>query len=427
MVVDRDPSGRLRLRGPERYWSLEYRPNPALTEAECTARIREIIRDAVRIRMFSDVPLGAFLSGGLDSSTVVAAMAQVSARPVETFSIGFDEESFDEMPYAEQVAKKFGANHHTFRCTPDALEVLPTLVHHFDEPFADSSAIPTYYVSRIARQHVTVALSGDGGDEIFAGYTRYDNALQRLEWTRFFPDPLLRAVFRTATRLYPLGFRGWGILNRNSLAPFDSFLAEVSLFQPRERDAVLAARLRPSNGDIFSRGRALARQSGSQDLLSQIQFVDQMLYLPDDILVKVDRASMAVALETRAPLLDYRLAEFMATVPAELRYRNRTKKYLLKQAARGILPSEIIDRGKMGFGVPLKHWFRKEAAGFARDVLTAREARERGLLNQREVAWNLERHAAGRRDFSAKLWSLVFFELWCRKWLDRPVAAGVRP
>jgi asparagine synthase (glutamine-hydrolysing) len=251
--------------------------------------------------------------------------------------------------------------------------------------------------------------------------------MQRLEWTRFFPDTLVRTVFRTATRLYPLGFRGWGILNRNSLAPFDSFLAEVSLFQPRERDAVLAARLRPSNGDIFSRGRALARQGGSQDLLSQIQFVDQMLYLPDDILVKVDRASMAVALETRAPLLDYRLAEFMATVPAELRYRNKTKKYLLKQAARGILPSEIIDRGKMGFGVPLKHWFRKEAAGFARDVLTSREARERGLLNQREVALNLERHAAGRRDFSAKLWSLVFFELWCRKWLDRPVAAGVRP
>ncbi len=427
LVVDRDGAGQLRVRGPQRYWSLAYRPNPSLTETECTARIREILRDSVRIRMFSEVPLGAFLSGGLDSSTVVAAMAQVSSRPVETFSIGFDEESFDEMSFADRVARKFGANHHTFRCTPDALEVLPTLVHHFDEPFADSSAIPTYYVSKIARQHVTVALSGDGGDEIFAGYTRYDNAMQRLEWTRFFPEPLVRTVFRAATQLYPLGFRGWGILNRNSLAPFDSFLAEVSLFQRRERDAVLAAPFRPSNGDIFSMGRALARQAGSEDLLSQIQFVDQMLYLPDDILVKVDRASMAVALETRAPLLDYRLAEFLATVPAELRYRNKTKKYLLKQAMRGILPAEILDRGKMGFGVPLKHWFRKEAAGFARDVLLSRESRERGLLNPRELELNLDRHAAGRRDFSAKLWSLVFFELWCRKWLDQPVAAGGRP
>lgn len=422
MVCEGGDDGRVRLRGPQCYWNLSYRPDRKLTEADCIARIRELIRDAVRIRMFSDVPLGAFLSGGVDSSTVVAAMAEISSHPVETFSIGFDQASFDELQYAEMIAKQFGTRHHTFQCTPDALEVLPTLVHHFDEPFADSSAVPTYYVSKIARQQVTVALSGDGGDEVFAGYTRYDNGMQRHGWTRILPEPLVRNAFRLATELYPVGSRGWGILHRNSLAPLDSYMADVSLFQPREKQAVLADGLRArTNGDIFALARGFAAQAGSSEFLSQMQYVDEMLYLPDDILVKVDRASMAVALETRAPLLDYRLAEFLATVPAALRYRNREKKYLLKKSMDGVLPREILYRGKMGFGVPLKHWFRKEAAEFTRDVLTSREARERGLFDPQEVRLCLDRHARGRRDFSGKLWALLFFELWCRNWLDQPV------
>jgi asparagine synthase (glutamine-hydrolysing) len=425
MVVERDPQGGgVRLRGPQRYWSLRYAPNPALTEAECTGRIREILRDAVRIRMYSDVPLGAFLSGGLDSSTVVATMAKVSDHPVETFSIGFDQASFDELHFAEMLAKQYRTNHHTLRCTPDALEVLPTLVHHYDEPFADSSAIPTYYVSKIARQCVTVALSGDGGDETFAGYTRYDNGMLRWKLAQFLPDSLIRGAFRLLTDLYPLGSRGWGILHRNSLAPLDSFTADVSIYQPREKYALLRAApgsgSSAANGDTFSFVRGLAGQAGSREFLSQMQYVDQMLYLPDDILVKVDRASMAVALEVRAPLLDYRLAEFMATVPAGLRYRQGSKKYVLKKAAAGMVPDEIIHRSKMGFGVPLKHWFRKEAASFARDVLLSTSARQRGLFNGEEVERVLARHAEGRRDFSNKIWALLFFELWCQTWLDRP-------
>ena len=425
LLVERDPAGAaLRLRGPEPYWTLRYQPNPALTEPECLGRIREIVRDAVRIRMYSDVPLGAFLSGGVDSSTVVAAMAQVSEKPVETFSIGFDEASFDELRFAEQVARQFRTNHHTFRCTPNTLEVLPTLVHHYDEPFADSSAIPTYYVSKIAREFVTVALSGDGGDETFAGYTRYDNGMRRWHWAQILPEPLIRGAFRLLTDLYPAGSRGWGVLHRNSLDPLDSYVADVSIFQPRERQALLNTGLHAvSDGDVFGLARRIATQTGSSDFLSAMQYVDQMLYLPDDILVKVDRASMAVALETRAPLLDYRLAEFMATVPASLRYRERTKKYLLKKAVSGVLPDEIIHRDKMGFGVPLKHWFRKDAADFACDILLSQPARERGLFHPREVELLLERHAQGRRDFSSKLWSLVFFELWCQTWLDKPVAA----
>lgn len=423
LVAEPHPAGGIQIRGPQRYWNLRYQPDYSLTEEECVRRIRDLMRDAVRIRMISDVPLGAFLSGGLDSSAVVAAMAEVSSKPVETFSIGFDEATFDELHYAELVAQKFHTRHHVFRCTPNALEVLPTLVHHYDEPFADSSAIPTYYVSKIARQCVTVALSGDGGDEVFAGYTRYDNGTRRRDLASHLPEPLIRGAFGILTELYPITSRGWGILHRNSLSPLDSYIADVSIFQPREIQSMLHPEHYRRGDAVFALARSLAADSGSSEFLSQMQYVDEMLYLPDDILVKVDRASMAVALETRAPLLDYRLGEFLATVPAGLRYRNRTKKYLLKKAVQGILPDAILSRGKMGFGVPLKHWFRKDAAEFTRDILTSRVARERGYLKPEELLRTLNRHAQGRRDFSAKLWALLFFELWCRAWLDDAPAA----
>jgi asparagine synthase (glutamine-hydrolysing) len=427
LIVERDPQGSgLSLRGPTRYWTIRYNPDGALTEEECTVRIRDLIRDAVRIRMYSDVPLGAFLSGGLDSSTVVAAMAELSVKPVETFSIGFDEASFDELRFAQLAAQRFRTHHHTFQCTPDALEVLPKLAHHYDEPFADNSAIPTYYVSKIAREFVTVALSGDGGDEIFAGYTRYDNAMLLRRLAKYLPEPFLQAVFRMLADVYPLGSRGWGILYRYSQPLPGPFLADVSIYQPREKFALLAsmgtaaASLREgSNGDMLGRFHRLAGEAGSQEYLSKVQYIDQMLYLPDDILVKVDRASMAVALETRAPLLDYRLAEFMATVPAKLRYRHRIKKYLLKKAMAGRLPEQILSRGKMGFGVPLKYWFRKDAAEFAHDILLSQRARERGWFRPQEVELLLQRHAQHRRDFSGKIWALLFFELWCQAWLDR--------
>ncbi|MBI1749153.1 MAG: asparagine synthase (glutamine-hydrolyzing) [Acidobacteria bacterium] len=438
MVAERDPAGNgLRLRGPERYWELRYAPDARLTEADCTARIREIVRDAVRIRMFSDVPLGAFLSGGLDSSTVVAAMAEVSDRPVETFSIGFDDASFDELPYAETVAKKFRTNHHTFRCTPDALEVLPILVHHYDEPFADSSAIPTYYVSKIARQLVTVALSGDGGDETFAGYTRYDLALDAEAKRRALSDSVWRAAFGTVAAAWPKNLRGWGYFYRNSLTPLGAYAASMAFYQPPEKESLWTAKFRArlcggnaqDAAALYAEWARKAAGGDGADLLSQIQFVDQMLYLPDDILVKVDRASMAVALESRAPLLDYRLAEFMATVPAALRYKNREKKYLLKKAVTGILPDEIISRSKKGFSVPLATWFRGAGRDFVRETLTGHRTRERGIFDTAELDRLLSKQDDGRRVAAEKLWALVFFELWCRHWLDEPVAAetALRP
>jgi asparagine synthase (glutamine-hydrolysing) len=424
ITIEVDPATHgLKTDGPHRYWTLRYQPDSRLTETECVPRIQDLIRDAVRVRLFSDVPLGAFLSGGLDSSTVVAAMAEESATPVETFSAGFDEQSFDELRFAEIVAKSFGTNHHVLHCSPNILEILPKLVYHFDEPFADSSAIPTYCISEAARERTTVILSGDGGDEIFAGYTRYDDGMLRWRQQNTLPGTLARGIYRFLADFYPVKARGWGILNKRSLLALNSYITDLCIYQPPQIRALLANQWRPSaDGQAFRFARNLAKTVGGNEFLSGMQGMDQMLYLPDDILVKVDRASMAVGLETRAPLLDYRLAEFMSTVPDNLRYKNGIKKYLLKQAVRTKLPAEIIDRPKMGFAVPLKHWLRGQSAELVRDVLLSKSARERGIFRPRELKRLVDGHYGGR-DLSSQLWAAVFFESWCQKWLDHPVTA----
>jgi asparagine synthase (glutamine-hydrolysing) len=424
MTIEVDPAKEeLKIDGPQRYWTLRYHPDSRLTETECVPQIQELIRDAVRVRLFSDVPLGAFLSGGLDSSTVVATMADVGETPVETFSVGFDEESFDELHFAQIVAKRFNTNHHVLQCSPNILEILPKLVYHYDEPFADSSAIPTYCISEAARQQTTVILTGDGGDESFAGYTRYDNGMRLWKKQNTLSGTLARGLCRFLVDFYPVKARGWGILNRRSLPALDSYIADLCIFQPPHKRALLAHEWEArSDGHAFRLGRDLADSVGGGEFLSGMQGMDQMLYLPDDILVKVDRASMAVGLETRAPLLDYRLAEFMSTVPEALRYRNGTNKYLLKQAVRAKLPVEIIDRPKMGFAVPLKHWFRGQAAELVREVLLSKSARERGIFRPMELQRLVDGHTGGR-DFSSQLWAAVFFESWCQTWLDHSVLA----
>lgn len=426
MTIELDPTTHgPKIDGPHRYWTLRYQPDSRLTETECVPRIQELIRDAVRVRLFSDVPLGAFLSGGLDSSTVVAAMSEVSGSPVETFSAGFDEESFDELHFAEIVAKRFGTNHHVLHCSPNVLDILPKLVYHFDEPFADSSAIPTYCISEAARQQTTVILSGDGGDEIFAGYTRYDDGMRLWRQQKTLRGILARGIYRFLVDFYPVQSRGWGILNKRSLPALDSYIADLCIYQPPQKQALLADEWRSlPDGQVFRLGRDLANAVGGDEHLSRMQGMDQMLYLPDDILVKVDRASMSVGLETRAPLLDYRLAEFMSTVPESLRYRNGIKKFLLKQAVRAKLPTEIIDRPKMGFAVPLKHWFHGQAADLVRDVLLSKSARERGIFRPQELKRLVDGHHSGR-DLSSQLWAAVFFESWCQKWLDQSVRATV--
>jgi asparagine synthase (glutamine-hydrolysing) len=380
--------------------------------------------------MVSDVPIGAFLSGGVDSSTVVALMAQASSAPIRTFSIGFDEAAFDELRFARQVAARYGTDHYELVVKPNALDVLPKLAWHFDEPFADSSAIPTYYVSKITREHVTVALSGDGGDENFAGYRRYARALALHERLDSGPARLARPLCRLASSLLPTGAPGQAWTGLLGAEPLERYFRLVT-YQRRETLRRLLsdelADLARSAADpaVFSR---LAAEAGAPDYVSALQHIDIATYLPDDILAKVDRTSMAVSLESRVPLLDHRLMEFVATIPSGLKLREGTGKYLLKRAMANDLPPEILTRKKMGFGMPLGAWIRRELRDMTRDVLLGPRARQRGIFRASEVEALMATHEAGRRDCSARLWSLICFELWMRQWVDRvPAAAREAP
>lgn len=402
-----------------KYWDITYAPDVELTEAQWCEALREKLREAVRIRLISEVPLGAFLSGGIDSSTVVALMSQVQSAPVKTFSIGFKEEDFSETVYARQVAERFGCEHHEFVVEPDAIDVLPKLAWEFDEPFADSSAIPTYYVSKLAREHVTVILSGDGGDETFAGYRRYGWAqdMCRHDWL---PAPLKKTLFGLPGKLLPDGVKGKGALLHLSKDPFERYAGLNTFGEPPYLDRVLSADLRSAIGrelPDFSVMKRFYDAKVSSDYLTRIQYVDTKVYLAEDILTKVDRASMLCSLETRAPLLDHEVVELAARMPSSVKLHKGETKYILKKAMEGILPDDILYRRKMGFGVPLVHWFKKDLTEYAHDLLLSREARERGIFNTSEVEALLVSHQKSGRDLSARIWALLFFEQWCRNWL----------
>ncbi|HUO64594.1 MAG TPA: asparagine synthase (glutamine-hydrolyzing), partial [Terriglobales bacterium] len=412
-----------------RYWSLRFAPDARVTEGEWIEGLRAELTDAVRCHMISDVPIGAFLSGGVDSSTVVALMAQASSAPIRTFSIGFDEADFDELAFARQVAARYGTDHYELVVKPNALEVLPKLAWHFDEPFADSSAIPTYYVSKITREHVTVALSGDGGDENFAGYRRYARALELHERFDQGPAKLTRPLLRLASEFLPVGAPGQAWTGMLGAGPLERYFRMVTYQRRDSLRRLLSDEFRElarsgPDPSVFSR---LAAENGAPDYVSTLQQIDMATYLPDDILAKVDRTSMAVSLESRVPLLDHRLMEFVATMPSSFKLRNGGGKYLLKRAMARDLPEGILTRKKMGFGVPLGEWFRRELRDMTRDVLLGSRARSRGIFRASEVESLLATHDAGRRDCSARLWALICFELWMRQWVDgSPKSKGAR-
>jgi asparagine synthase (glutamine-hydrolysing) len=401
-----------------RYWQLRFVPDHRIGESEWLERLQGHLADAVKSHMVSDVPIGAFLSGGVDSSTVVALMAQSSSTPIRTFSIGFAETDFDELAFARQVATRYGTDHYELVVKPNALDVLPKLAWHFDEPFADSSAIPTYYVSKITREHVTVALSGDGGDENFAGYRRYARAAQLHESLDQGPGRLARPLLALAGRMLPRKVPGrayTGLLGASAVERYRRLVAY------ERRDTVC----RLLSDDLASAARAagdpeafqrLASDGSTPDYVSTLQHIDIHTYLPDDILSKVDRTSMAVSLEARVPLLDHVLMEFVATIPSSFKLRNGVGKHLLKRAMSRSLPAEILSRTKMGFGVPLGTWFRDELRDMTRDILLSPSARQRGVFRTAEVERVLRAHDSGRRDCSARLWALVCFELWMREW-----------
>jgi len=407
-----------------RYWDLQFEADHGRSEASFVEELREILDESVRIRMISDVPLGAFLSGGLDSSAVVAMMMRHSTGPVKTFSIGFNEEKFNEAPFAREVAQALGTEHHELILQADALDILEDLVWYLDEPFGDSSAIPTYMVSRMAAEHVTVALSGDGGDEIFAGYDKY-RVEQREQRYNHIPSPL-RSMLGAIGAQMKEGMKGRNFLRHIALDGHDRYLDAQTLFSKQDRLALFqpAAAERMLDDDPWRELRTCLGREG-QHWLSALQYMDIKHYLPLDIMTKVDRMSMAHSLEARSPLLDHKLVEFAATIPAEMKLHHGRSKHILKQAMQGFLPEGIINRKKQGFAVPLGHWFRGEMNGFVRDIVLSPSSRARQIFDPDYIERLLLLHERGR-PLDAALWTLLSFELWCRAFLDQPVAKASR-
>jgi asparagine synthase (glutamine-hydrolysing) len=406
-----------------RYWSLSSRPPLRLSEEDAAAEVRRLLRDAVRVRLMSEVPLGAFLSGGVDSSAVVALMSEFGR--VKTFSIGFEEESFDERRWAAMVARRYGTEHHEFVVRPQASEVLPALVEHYGEPFADSSALPTYYLSRLTREHVTVALNGDGGDELFAGYDRYGLlSAYRLLGRVPHAAAAASATARAWGRRLPASVRR--LLGAISARPEESYARTVSYFSPEEKDALYTPWMREQTRTDDSLGllESAFAQADAPDLLGRTLQVDLATYLPGDLLVKVDIATMAVGLEGRSPFLDHPLVEFAARLPTSLKRRRGRGKWLLRRAVADLLPPEILARRKMGFGVPVSRWFRGELRNLLHDVVLSERAQQRGMLDGAAVAGLVDQHERGAADHGHRLWALLFLELWFRRFIDTPPAAA---
>jgi asparagine synthase (glutamine-hydrolysing) len=408
----------------KRYWELSFEPTIYDDEATAVEHIRELLKDAVKVRLMSEVPLGAFLSGGIDSSIVVSFMSQLMSQPVKTFSIGFEEGDYSELPYARQVARHFGTDHHEFIVRPDLIKVLPQLVWAYDEPFGDSSALPTYYVSKLAREHVTVVLSGDGGDEIFGGYSHYLRELQISHIPR-----LARQALSLGSRLMPDGIRGKQRLrNINNSLPI-RYVQSTMIFPVGTRDWMYQPEFlaQLQQHDPYARQADQFQAVANRDVATQMQFVDAHNYLVDDILVKVDRASMLNSLEVRAPLLDQHLVEYVAALQPSLRLHNSTLKYLLKKVAVDLLPAEIITRKKQGFAIPMDHWFRNDLAGFAQEVLESKQAQDRHIFNPQFVHHLLQTHRQRHIvNHSSAIWSLLCLELWFRTYMDFPATPADR-
>jgi asparagine synthase (glutamine-hydrolysing) len=400
-----------------RYWRPTFGPKWALDETALKQQLTAQLEDAVRVRLVSDVPFGAFLSGGIDSSVVAVLMARNLSAPVKTFTIGFKEAAFNELPDARAVADHIGSDHHELIVEADAVSMLKDLVWYFDEPFGDSSSIPTYLVSKLAAGHVKMVLSGDGGDELFAGYTRY-RKYQQLEALRRRSLGLAGPAMRLAGSLLT-GARGarLGRVADRLAQPFpDRYLSGVGL----NTRADLARMLSPVVGDLdpFAGVRHHFDRPDIADPMERILAGDMATYLSDDIMVKVDRMSMAVSLEGRAPLLDHQLIEFVGRIPYQYKLRDGTGKYLLKQVAADLLPPGILQKRKQGFAIPIAKWLRTDLKELMSDTLSDRSFRERGVFNESGVRSLVSEHLAGQRDHSEPLWLLLTYEMWARRFLD---------
>ena len=410
----------------QRYWLPDFSKKIKISEAEAEAETLRILRESTKLRMISEVPLGAFLSGGVDSSTIVALMAEMSSQPVKTFSIGFEEEDFSELKYARQVAEHVGAEHHEFVVKPDALEVLPTLVEHYGEPYADASAIATFYVARETRKHVTVALNGDGGDESFAGYERYF-AMRLAEKYHKIPHAVRKILIERAVQMLPASE-----IKRSRTRDLKRFVEAASLPKVERYFRWVSAIDRQSKENLrteeFSRQiagndsadilKTWFAESNGGGIVDATMFTDQQTYLPNDLLVKVDIATMANSLEARSPFLDHKVIEFAASLPENIKLRGTETKYLLKKAASRIVPPQVLYRKKMGFGVPLTHWFRGKLKDFLCENLLSEKFSRRGVIKGEAVRKLVNEHVNAERDHVWQLWTLLMLELWFQKFID---------
>lgn len=408
-----------KVSGPTRYWRPDYSTKLRLSREEWKERILAELDIAVQLRLIADVPLGAFLSGGVDSSMIVALMARHSSAPVKTFSIGFNDPVHNELPYAQRVAKLFSTDHTEFVVQPDALKILPALVSAYEEPYADSSAIPTYYLSELTRQHVTVALNGDGGDESFAGYPWYvyqriASLIDRIP----FHENGMRAGSALLSILRPSSFkrRAKIFCATHSLPSTERYLSYFtsSYFTEEEKSLLYTDEFRRSmqartpTRELFTQ----TVQCTADDPLDQATCADILSYLPDDLLVKVDIASMAHALELRSPFLDHRVVELAAMIPPEIKMKGRKTKSLLKDVCADLLPRDILDRPKKGFTVPLDRWFREDLSDFVEDTLLSRGTLLHNYIRRDAIQSLIHEHTRGSMNHGSRLWSLLTLHSW---------------
>lgn len=401
------------------YWDISFLPDSELTESQMIDDLTNILDEATRIRMISEVPLGAFLSGGVDSSGVVALMAKNSAEHVKTNSISFSVAKYNEVKYAKKVAELFETDHNEFHVTPEAVSIIEKLAWHYDEPFADSSAVPTYYVSETARKNVTVSLSGDGGDENFAGYRRYYFDMRENFVRNLIPSKLRQSVFGTVGRLYPKAdflpqvFRGKAFISNVARDPVDAYYFSVSSLYGDEKRKLVHPDILKEIGDYRTRDLFydLYAKAPAVDHLSKIQYLDIKTYLCDDILTKVDRASMAVSLEVRCPILDHVFMEYAAKIPSKYKLVGTDGKHIFKKALKKFLPDDILYRKKMGFGVPVEEWLRKDLKEYGGHLVLEGSASKEYLQNDMlDKFW--KEHQSGLRNRSTELWIIMMLNLW---------------
>ena len=401
------------------YWDVCFEPDESVSEAQWCERLRAELTEAIRIRMISDVPLGAFLSGGIDSSSVVAFMSRLQEKPIKTFSIGFDEAEYNEAPFARKVAEQYGTDHHEEIVRPNAIEVLPKLVWEYDEPFADSSAVPTYYVSKMARESVTVVLSGDGGDEGFAGYKRYEGALKFHRWVDWIPHFLRKAIGAGICSLVPDGIRGRRYFYYLSQQPDERYRSVVSrpawpfLFRKELKETIGYNYVNPFMADIWYNG------GGDSDYVSKMQYLDLKSYLPEDILVKVDRASMLNSLEVRCPFLDHKLIELAAKIPTQFRLNRYDKKYILKQMMLPELGHDFLYRRKWGFAIPADHWFKKDLSQYLSETLLTPGSFVSEFLDPKNLKKMINGNGIAKRPMTTEIWSVLFFEKWGNVYMSK--------